>query len=1070
MDGATLHELVRAAGCAHGHRVAVRFEDGTGAACVSRTYAELLASADELSTLLKRCRHLRNERVFGLYCQPGVHLASWILGILQVPAAYLPVDPEAPSQLSAGVLRQSGLEYILVQSDLIQRFQNSFSTYLRLEVSEELPSLSVLLVEVRGRAPSSPLAGAGWGERAAAQADSRAPGSLAYILHTSGTTGPPKTVRVPHSCIVPNILHLRSLFQMTPKDVVFVASPLTFDPSVVELFLALSTGASLLIVPSVVKMIPSKLAEILFKRHHVSVMQATPTLIKMFGTSLLQTTVLSAATSLRVLALGGEAFPCLSVLRSWKEEGNQTQVFNLYGITEVSCWATCYQIPEGAVGSSSADTDSVPLGSPLLGTTVEVRDERGSVITHGEGQVFLGGGGRVCSLGDEAEAAAPGAMRGTGDWVELRGGHMYYLGRRDRLLKRHGKRLSLEALQETIERLGLVQACAVTLHEGKRLLAFVVPAGQHTDLESTILRSLSELLPLHSVPDQLLTVEALPLTLHGKVDLAELAKVYEQQRGLSVLPAALNGRADLWERLQALWKGVLGLPEDAVVPSESMFLSSGGDSIRSLRLLEEIEAAVGRATPGLLEVILSRPFSDLCRGVEAVAFPVKRGGGAPGRGKRRLAVEASPAVAKPRRQEVAGERAPEPAGFVVVRRAGQVLRRSPGESSEALRERTRDKSDASQDSGGAAAPAGGSIESGAATGSPSPQQEDAPLRLKVRWKSDTGKCVDASPALLACGEGGPVTAYVGSHSRRMQAIDMDSGARRWERVLGDRIESSAAVTRCGRLVVVGCYDGLVYVLRADSGETYWTFPTGSSVKSCPTVDLLTGLVFIGSHDGHVYALNTEARRCAWSRHCGGGAVFSSPALHCSPRQLYVATLGSRLLALSPDSGDTIWEHAGARPFFSSPCCSEEAVCLGSVDGSILCFSHAGAKLWQFSTSGPVFSSPCLAPAPPAGWRLLCGSHDGSVYCLSARGELLWRFRTTGKVFASPFVFGGGGGRGGPALVAVASADGRLWVLDAADGALRGSHSFPGEVFSSPVVWGRGLCVGCRNDFVYCLEF
>ncbi|XP_069049592.1 beta-alanine-activating enzyme isoform X3 [Lepisosteus oculatus] len=973
MDGATLHELVRAAGCAHGHRVAVRFEDGTGAACVSRTYAELLASADELSTLLKRCRHLRNERVFGLYCQPGVHLASWILGILQVPAAYLPVDPEAPSQLSAGVLRQSGLEYILVQSDLIQRFQNSFSTYLRLEVSEELPSLSVLLVEVRGRAPSSPLAGAGWGERAAAQADSRAPGSLAYILHTSGTTGPPKTVRVPHSCIVPNILHLRSLFQMTPKDVVFVASPLTFDPSVVELFLALSTGASLLIVPSVVKMIPSKLAEILFKRHHVSVMQATPTLIKMFGTSLLQTTVLSAATSLRVLALGGEAFPCLSVLRSWKEEGNQTQVFNLYGITEVSCWATCYQIPEGAVGSSSADTDSVPLGSPLLGTTVEVRDERGSVITHGEGQVFLGGGGRVCSLGDEAEAAAPGAMRGTGDWVELRGGHMYYLGRRDRLLKRHGKRLSLEALQETIERLGLVQACAVTLHEGKRLLAFVVPAGQHTDLESTILRSLSELLPLHSVPDQLLTVEALPLTLHGKVDLAELAKVYEQQRGLSVLPAALNGRADLWERLQALWKGVLGLPEDAVVPSESMFLSSGGDSIRSLRLLEEIEAAVGRATPGLLEVILSRPFSDLCRGVEAVAFPVKRGGGAPGRGKRRLAVEASPAVAKPRRQEVAGERAPEPAGFVVVRRAGQVLRRSPGESSEALRERTRDKSDASQDSGGAAAPAGGSIESGAATGSPSPQQEDAPLRLKVRWKSDTGKCVDASPALLACGEGGPVTAYVGSHSRRMQAIDMDSGARRWERVLGDRIESSAAVTRCGRLVVVGCYDGLVYVLRADSGETYWTFPTGSSVKSCPTVDLLTGLVFIGSHDGHVYALNTE-RVTSCGNGSPSGAAGSQAELPvvasrrgrpgaCSARPLTVF-LSVRRPAAAPGAGTA----GAARCSPPQPCTARPGSCTWPRWGPGSWPSARTAETRSGSMPAPGPSSP-----PPAARRRLCAS-------------------------------------------------------------------------------------------------
>lgn len=82
-----------------------------------------------------------------------------------------------------------------------------------------------------------------------------------------------------------------------------------------------------------------------------NIAQATPTFLRRFGAQLIKSTVLSASTSLRVLALGGEAFPALNVLRSWKDRGNKTHVFNLYGITEVSSWATCYRIPEEVLSS-----------------------------------------------------------------------------------------------------------------------------------------------------------------------------------------------------------------------------------------------------------------------------------------------------------------------------------------------------------------------------------------------------------------------------------------------------------------------------------------------------------------------------------------------------------------------------------------------------------------------------------------------------------------------------------------------------------------------------------------------
>lgn len=125
------------------------------------------------------------------------------------------------------------------------------------------------------------------------------------------------------------------------------------------------------------------------------------------------------------------------------------------------------------------------------------------------------------------------------------------------------------------------------------------------------------------------------------------------------------------------------------------------------------------------------------------------------------------------------------------------------------------------------------------------------------------------------------------------------------------------------------------------------------------------------------------------------------------------------------------------------------------------------QMWEFLTNGPVFSSPCVTPDLR---QVLCGSHDGSLYCLNcADGSLAWSFRTTGKVFSSPCVFdGSAAGRWGT-LVGLASTDGTVWVLDARDGRMLASTTLSGELFSSPVVWGRSLVVGCRNDFVYCLN-
>nr|XP_009914377.1 PREDICTED: acyl-CoA synthetase family member 4 isoform X1 [Haliaeetus albicilla] len=1114
----TLQELVNCAASLYSDRQAVWFDECNGKPPTFYTYATVVKLAMELTAFLQKHCDPQGKCEIGLYCYPGINLPSWILGILQVPAAYSPIDPDAPPVLSSYFMKKSNLQYILVENDKINKFRMSHVGYFYhnsstiehtgltlFQMCSSNADLNSQVDNVKSKyEPFKVMGNLQPGSTVCPDQtevktseggymDIGQKYSLAYVLHTSGTTGIPKIVRVPHKCIVPNIQHLKSIFEITQDDVLFLASPLTFDPSVVELFVALTSGASILVVPNTIKMMPVELSAALFHHHHVTVLQATPTLLRRFGAHIIKSTVLSANTSLRVLALGGEAFPVLNLLKSWKHKENKTSIFNLYGITEVSSWATCYKIPEEVFSSDFRTDFPIPLGSPLLGTKVEVRDTNGSAVLEGEGQIFIGGEERICFLDDEITVPL-GTMRETGDFVRVQNAKLFFLGRKDNQIKRHGKRFNIECLQQAAEDLCQVEACAVTWYQQEKLILFVVPKD---DLEKReTLKELQKRLPAHAVPDELVLIKALPLTSHGKVDISELNKIYQNHLNSRRRDSKLSGAEELWERLQYLWKSVLGLLGDSTgISKDAVFLYSGGDSLKALRFYDEIEMLVGKAVPGLLEVILSRSIEEVYGHILKILFSdedqlmnydnvVKRklsgNSGEELHGKYiKLKSERGLEVASGLTSFIALSRGNkffsmnftksfmQPTNTVQV---GVELLQQP--SFQHLVTPSIMKSHAQ----------GYEMENRILTVTNKANKTDccsvqqipaecshvttAELALCIRWKSNTRKCVDASPLVVIPSKEVSASVYVGSHSHAMQAIDLDLGEIKWEKNLGDRIESSACVSKCGNFIVVGCYDGLVYVLQSSDGEIHWTFVTEDTVKSSAVVDPSSGLVYIGSHDQHVYTLDIYKKACIWKLHCEGGAVFSSPCLSSSPHHLYVATLGGLLLAVNPVTGNKIWKSFLGKPLFSSPHCNEKYVCVGCVDGNLHCYTHSGEKVWQFSTNGPVFSSPCISSLTKQ--EIFFGSHDCFIYCCNMEGNLLWKFEATSSVYGTPFVFQSGDLKN-KILLAAVSTDGKVWILNAKSGTAEGVDKLPGEVFSSPVVWGTKLVVGCRNDYIYCLD-
>eukprot|EP00057_Strongylocentrotus_purpuratus_P006009 XP_011660483.1 PREDICTED: acyl-CoA synthetase family member 4-like [Strongylocentrotus purpuratus] len=202
MTELTLHKLMIETCSKFPHHLAAIFDDGCHGAEVV-TYRQVLETANTVTSLLNA--HSKCGEIIGLYAEPGITLPAFILGILQLPAAYGPIDPHAPSSINEYFIKEVGIRIVCVQSCLLEHFANglgqSFDWELCHNVDQE--PMSSGLVPVRLEATKHNKQDLCNGDREEQSS------SLAYALHTSGTTGRPKIVRVPHSCIVQNILDLR---------------------------------------------------------------------------------------------------------------------------------------------------------------------------------------------------------------------------------------------------------------------------------------------------------------------------------------------------------------------------------------------------------------------------------------------------------------------------------------------------------------------------------------------------------------------------------------------------------------------------------------------------------------------------------------------------------------------------------------------------------------------------------------------------------------------------------------------------------------------------------------------
>ncbi|MEU7531390.1 amino acid adenylation domain-containing protein [Saccharothrix sp. NPDC042600] len=545
----TADGLFRAAAQRTPDAVAVREGD------LELTYAQLAGAAAEQARRLRELGVGRGDRVL-VALDRSIAEVVGVLGIAWAGAAYVGVDLAQPEAQVRHILAKAAPKAVLATKDVSHLGVPVCATWE--------PSWEASDAEPTGTGPDD----------------------LAYIAFTSGSTGLPKGVAVPHRAVV-RLVHEPDFVHFGPEDRVLRLSPLAFDASTLELWGPLAGGAALEVHPAGLPS-PSELSGFLLERG-VTVAWLTAGLFR-----LVEEFAPAGLGGLRQLVTGGDVVPHAHVARVLERHPGIV-VTNGYGPTENTTFTTTHSV------TSPADVDGpLPIGTPLPGTRVHVLDRRHRVVPPGAvGELYAAGEGLAHGyVDDEAESArgfghfspdVPDRLYRTGDLVRVdRAGRLRFLGRRDDQVKLRGFRIELSAIADVLTTDPRVRDAAVVVTDGdsadKRLLAAIVPAGP---VGTDELRDLvADRLPAYMVPTLWAVVDRLPVTGNGKVDRRALAAVAAPAGQRVAAPAAnpLGTAPSLFARV---------LDKPVELTGETDFFTVGGNSMGAVKLLRLIRDELG---------------------------------------------------------------------------------------------------------------------------------------------------------------------------------------------------------------------------------------------------------------------------------------------------------------------------------------------------------------------------------------------------------------------------------------------------------------------------------------------
>ncbi|MBZ4509576.1 amino acid adenylation domain-containing protein [Mycobacterium avium subsp. hominissuis] len=541
-----------------------RAADAVAITCGERsfTYREVEESANRLAHLLSGQGAGPGQRVAVVIPRSAEAVVA-IFAVLKTGAAYVPIDPGVPA---------ARLQFVLADSAPVAAVTTA-------EVRDRLDGFTGQIIDFDDPAVA---------EQPATGLPVPAADNIAYIIYTSGTTGTPKGVAIPHRNVT---LLLETLdAQLGLGQVWTQCHSLAFDFSVWEVFGSLLYGGRLVVVPDAVVRSAEDLHALLV-REQVSVLSQTPSAFYALQSADALAPELGQQLKLQTVVFGGEALEPHRLATWLHHHPGLPRMVNMYGITETTVHASFREIVDADVDSSVS-----PIGVPLANLAFFVLDGWLRPVPVGVvGELYVAGGGLATGYVGRPGLSAtrfvacpfggPGArMYRTGDLVRWGpDGQLQYMGRADAQVKIRGYRIELGEIQAALAGLDGVEHAAVIAREDrpgdKRLVGYITGTADPAEVRA----QLGERLPGYMVPSAVVVLDALPLTVNGKLDTRALpAPEYSDVDRYRAPVTAIE------EILTGIYAQVLGVERVGV---DDSFFDLGGDSILSMQVVARARAA-----------------------------------------------------------------------------------------------------------------------------------------------------------------------------------------------------------------------------------------------------------------------------------------------------------------------------------------------------------------------------------------------------------------------------------------------------------------------------------------------
>jgi len=535
------------------------------------TYRELDQKSTEFAKQLS-ARGVVPGDLVGVCSTRNLSLLVQLLGVLKCGAGYVPLDPAYPTERLRHMCDDSGLKWVVAEESLrtkVEQFSTAILTFESL--TGELPLSDQDLPEV-------------------------ATDQVCYVIYTSGSTGKPKGVMVPHGAVVNFLYSMKETPGYSSDQRVLAITTLSFDISVLELYLPLVFGGTVVLVDHETAGNGHRLISLL-EEEQIRLMQATPATWRlMIGAGW------SGKSDLKVLC-GGEAMPADLVPQLLPR---CQELWNMYGPTETTVWSACYRI-------ESVDSP-ILIGRPIGNTQIFILDDHGQEVPVGvEGEVMIGGAGVTLGYLQRPDLTATRftdnpyfnpfvgyinhRLYRTGDIACFRhDGNIEYRRRNDKQVKLRGYRIELGEIESAILSYpGIQQAMAIVWGEppaDQRLVAYLISDRDQqpdlvNDLQNHLRNHLRQHLPQYMIPQNFLFLENFPLTQNGKVDVLALPKPIGQSASVH-LSQACHSASEKY--LAQVWQQILNIEQ---VNLDDNFFDIGGHSLLVMQVINQVEEDTG---------------------------------------------------------------------------------------------------------------------------------------------------------------------------------------------------------------------------------------------------------------------------------------------------------------------------------------------------------------------------------------------------------------------------------------------------------------------------------------------